>query len=373
MAQARLMKTAADYQRLGLKKGQVELWEDGKRDDVRKGGVEWWYFDAIFDDGSKIAAAYSTKVQPLVNATGTHPCLRFDITTPDGEKLSRRITKFPKDSVRFSKDKCDLQWGESCFTGNLHDYHIKAQETDGLGFDIQLHSISSPWRGETGYLGFEENDQKYFTWLCVVPRGTVTGTLTINGKTTKVTGFGYHDHQWGNIIHFDFLNHWFWSRQSTAKHSLVVFDFVMNQHYEYERIPLVFLEDNDGKVIFESTDNVECSVSEELLQKASDTKFPKVIHYKFRNGTKTVHYDVTVKQELDARYIWKETPFFMRRLFHGTKPRYGRYLAAGVITFEDSAHPDQNFKEQSDFIYEFSYVGPHYKEQMETKQAKAGE
>lgn len=365
MAQARLMNKQSDYTRLGLKKGPVEMWEDGKRDDDRKGVVEWWYFDAILDDGSKIAAVYSTKIQPMTNASGTHPCLSFDVTTPDGEKISRRITRFKKNSVRFSKDKCDVHYGDSCFVGDLKDYHIKAQVTDGLGFDVQLHSISKPWRGETGFLGFEKNDERYFTWLCVVPRGTVTGTLTINGNSRKITGFGYHDHQWGNTLQFDFLNHWFWSRQSTEKHSMVVFDFIMNQHYEYKRIPLVFMEDNDGNVIFESTDNVECQVTEELYQEASETNFPKVTHYIFKSGTKTVHYDVTVKQELDARYIWKQMPFFLRGVFKGTKPKYGRYLAEGVITFADSAHPENNFTEKSDFIYEFAYVGEEYKQYME--------
>ncbi|MGN1382828.1 MAG: hypothetical protein ACI4W2_08435 [Eubacterium sp.] len=183
MARARLMNTDDDYKRLGLKKGPVEMWEDGKRDDDRKGVVEWWYFDALLDDGSKIAVCYSTKIQPMTNASGTHPCLKFDVTTPDGKQLSRRVTKFPKDQIFFSREKCDVRWGNSCFTGDLKDYHIRAQVTDGVGFDLQLHSLSSPWRGETGYLGFEEGDEKYFTWLCPVPRGTVTGTLTIDGKT----------------------------------------------------------------------------------------------------------------------------------------------------------------------------------------------
>jgi hypothetical protein len=190
MAIVRLMNRSADYEKLHLKKGPVELWEDGKRDDDRKGVVEWWYFDAILDDGSKIAAVYSTKVQPFTNRQGTHPCLKFDITTPDGKQFSRRVTKFPKDAVSFSKDKCELHWGQNCFVSDLKNYHIKAEPVDGFGFDVRLHSISAPWRGETGYIGFEENDQKYFTWLCVVPRGTVRGSLTINGQTKQITGFG---------------------------------------------------------------------------------------------------------------------------------------------------------------------------------------
>ena len=66
MEQSRLMAQDADYKRLGLKRNKIEMWEDGKRDDDRSGVVEGWYFDAILDDGSKIAACYSTKIQPMM-------------------------------------------------------------------------------------------------------------------------------------------------------------------------------------------------------------------------------------------------------------------------------------------------------------------
>ncbi|MFC6179971.1 lipocalin-like domain-containing protein [Lactiplantibacillus daowaiensis] len=361
MAQSRLMAGLEDYQRLGLKSGEVELWEDGKRDDDRRGVVEWWYFDVILDDGSKIAAVYSTKIQPFMFMKGTHPCIKFDLTTPDGRQISKRITKFPNNEISFSEEKCDVRWGDNYFEGDLKTYNIKVAPVDGFGFDVQLKSESSPWRGETGHIGFEANDEKYFTWLCVVPRGKVTGTVMIDGQVHEVTGVGYHDHQWGNTTQFDFLNHWFWSRQSTSKHTLTVFDFVMNEHYEYKRIPLVFLQDINGKLLFDSTDNVECEVHEEFMQKESVHEFPKVTHYLFRSGEKTIEYTVKVKQELDARYIYKMTPFFLRWIFKGTKPKYGRYLAEGTINYIDG---DRSFIETSDLIYEFAYVGENYREHM---------
>lgn len=365
MEPARLMNLDSDYERLGISRGPVEMWEDGKRDDDRKGVVEWWYFDCILDDGSKIAAVYSTKIQPFTGQEGTHPCLKFDITTPEGEKVSKRAAKFPKGSVSFSKEKCEVIWGENCFVGDLKNYHIKAVPIDGYGFDVTLESQSSPWRGETGYLGFGPNDEKYFTWLCVVPRGKVTGTLTIDGVAHEVTGSGYHDHQWGNTIQFEFLNHWLWARQSTEHYTMATFDFILNEGYGYKRIPFVFLEDLDGNLLFSSTDNVECTVEEELYQEACETNFPKVTHYVFRQGAKTIDYTITVKDELDGRSVYKSVPFFMRGMFNGTKPKYGRYLADGRICFTDGEHPEKSFTENSDFIYEFAYVGDEYKKYAE--------
>lgn len=70
-----------------------------------------------------------------------------------------------------------------------------------------------------------------------------------------------------------------------------------------------------------------------------------------------------VKQELDRRYIYKQMPFFMRSMFKGMKPKYGRYLAQGKLTFTDNGVVQ--FSETSDFIYEFAYVGENYKKYIE--------
>lgn len=368
MARARLMDLESDYQKLQLGHGPVEMWEDGQRDDFRAGTFEWWYFDAILEDGSNIAACYCTKVQPFTNREGLHPSVSFNITTPSGEKLSRKVTKFDPKCVSLSKTRCDVRFGDNIFEGDLHDYHIQAAPVKGLGFDVTLHSTQTPWRGETGYLGFGEQDEKYFTWLCVVPSGTVEGTITIDGVEKRIKGRGYHDHQWGNTVQFEFLNHWLWSRHKTERHNILVFDFVMNERYGYTRIPLVFVEDEEGKVLFDSTkaENVACTIEEEFLQPASKTNFPKKTHYVFTKGNQKLDYVLTVKEELDGRYIYKSVPFFMRGVFQGTKPKYGRYLADGKLTLYENG--EERFSEQSELIYEFAYVGENYRKYMETKE-----
>ena len=41
MQPARLMSRPEDYERLGIKKGVVEPWEDGMRDNFEAGHFEW--------------------------------------------------------------------------------------------------------------------------------------------------------------------------------------------------------------------------------------------------------------------------------------------------------------------------------------------
>lgn len=51
----------AALERLGLKPGVVEPWEDGYRPAGEKDAFEWWYFDAQFEDGSACVVTFSTK------------------------------------------------------------------------------------------------------------------------------------------------------------------------------------------------------------------------------------------------------------------------------------------------------------------------
>lgn len=369
MTKSWLLNSDADYKRLGLTRGVVQPWEDGQRDNYRKNAFEWWYFDAILDDGTKIAACYCTKTQPFTFVKGAHPSVSVHITDADGKEYRANHRKFKKDEISFSKEGCDVKLGPHVFKGDLQDYHIKAEPVDGLGFDVTLTKQGSSWRPGTGYIGFGENadgrPEKYFTWTCMVPRGRVEGTVTINGKTHHITGTGYHDHQWGDTIQFQFLNNWLWSRQQTKDYGLVVFDFIMNTKYDHARIPLVFLQNNAGDILFQSIEGVQCEVLDEIDQPVVGCPFPKTTRYVFHDDKgQTLEYTLKVKQILDDRNIYKGVPFFMRSMFAGSHPKYGRYVADGQFTLRRA--DGSTISDGGDLIYEFAYVQDSYRELMDT-------
>jgi hypothetical protein len=52
--------TDADFERLGLTRGHIQVWEDGARTDGRGGTYEWWYFDGHLDDGATLGVVFLT-------------------------------------------------------------------------------------------------------------------------------------------------------------------------------------------------------------------------------------------------------------------------------------------------------------------------
>src|SRR5207248_1251177 len=83
-----LARASHEYEHLGIKKGQIEQWEDGMRTDGGKGTYEWWYFDAHLNDGSKVVIDFFTK--DLVDVgSPLRPLIRFTFDRPDGSHLEK--------------------------------------------------------------------------------------------------------------------------------------------------------------------------------------------------------------------------------------------------------------------------------------------
>ncbi|MDR1654171.1 MAG: hypothetical protein LBS01_11115 [Prevotellaceae bacterium] len=262
---ARLMNTPEDFKKFGINPNEVELWEDGRRDDGRKGSFEWWYFDALLDDGTKIIITFFPEIQSKIKKSGDFPFCRIDITSPNGIMHTENFM-CPAHESSFSKEQCDIKIGKHRVTGDLKNYSIHIEPVNGLGADLKLVSQGKPWRSGTSYFSFGNNEEKYFTWLCVAPKGEISGTITINGKSKTVKGFGYHDHQWGNIMHMFAWNQWIWARQNFGDYNLVLFDLVSNQKFGYKHYPLCFIQDSEGNLILENTEGTKLEVIEEYFE-----------------------------------------------------------------------------------------------------------
>jgi len=360
---ARLLTKPEDYTKIGVKQGDVEPWEDGKRDDDRKGAYEWWYFDMILDDGSKAVIHFNTKALRNIKKNGCAPSVVIKITLPDGTNYTDDLN-YSVDEASFGKDKCDVKYGPHSIVGDLKEYFIKVVPVNGIGADLKLTNLGKPWRPGAGAYEFNDDNSGYFTWLCVVPKGKVEGTLTVDGKERRVTGFGYHDHQWGNVSHLFTWNNWLWSRQTFDDYTILVFDIVTNMKYGYKRFPMMFLEDKDGNVIFEDLNIPETKLVEEYREKLSGKMYPKVIKYLFESGGRKVEYTLSVEQELESRDAFSMAPKIAQLLFRIKKlhPSTARYFAKGDMKIIDG---NQIIERSGNLIYEFVYMGNSYREHIE--------
>ncbi|MDO4284345.1 MAG: lipocalin-like domain-containing protein [Eubacteriales bacterium] len=360
MAKARLMNRPEDYKMLGVNPDKIELWEDGRRSQSDKGTWEWWYFDAMLDDGTSVVIQFFTKSSGHTNSDKDHPKFKIRITRPDGTEY-KQGRDFSVGESSWSKLQCDVRYGNNFFTGDLQEYSIYVEPLKGIGADLKLHSLSRPYRPGSAYLEFGEAG-RYYTWFCTVPKGEVSGTLTIQGQEIPVHGYGYHDHQWGNVTFVKEWNHWVWARQSFEDYSMLVFDMVSNQNTEYTRFPIVFIQDSEGNLVFESTDNVQCEILEEYQDDVSEKTYPGAIHYVFENNGKKADYTLRMQKIIEnngKNNLPLPQKLLMKTL--GIDGSYTRYEAVGSLVLTDGA---QKIEREGTLIYEFMYPGKSYQGHM---------
>lgn len=362
MPRVRMMNTPEDYQRIGVSPDHIDLWEDGRRTTPREGVYEWWYFDSILDDGTKVVIHFNTSDVDHLRFAEDHPSATIKITTPDGVDHNSEVAYEPAEAS-FSTDGCDTRIGPSRFTGDLKTYTIHVEPVEGIGADLTLTSTAAPYRPGTGYIGFGDNDEQFFTWFCVVPRGNVSGTLTIDGQTRQVSGTGYHDHQWSDINPMFAWNNWLWARQNFGDYSILVFDFVAGGAYGFTRFPIAFIHDADGNLVFDNTADVDYQILEEYTDPDSGKVYPKISKYSFDDAGTRVDYTLAETEVLENWNYYGLAPDQAKAMFDkaGLRPTYARYAAKGDLVLTKDG---ERIERSGNFIYEFVFSGASFKDHV---------
>lgn len=373
MTLARLMDRPEDFQKLGLDPNRVQAWEDGIRNTDDIGNSEVWYFDANFDDGSKVVAAFRPKSPAGMQEKGFSPNLNLDITRPDGTTVQEFAFATAENSS-MSKEKCDVHFGDDYCTGDFKDYHVHIEGCANNKCDLHYHALTKPFRQGTSEIALGENEEYFYTDLCL-PKCEVTGTLTYDGKTVQVHGQGYHDHQWMNISPLAAFHHWLWGRMYTEKYVVYIYDFVCSERFGFTKVPFFIVADNEtGEIVFKTNGNF--THTSELEETQTGKKFPKTSHYIFDNGDRQAEFTVTWKQILELRDVYGNAPqnreealakakkmSDLQKVTGGTKdqydaagiqPVYMRFFADGKIALTIDGVRSES---KGNMIYEYNYAG----------------
>ena len=220
----------------------VQKWEDGLRTSGENGELEWWYFDAKFDDGS-LFICYFYKIHPIKDIY----FIGMNYNTPDGEELFM-MKFFKEEDVYFSKDSCNVIMGENYFRGNLNQYSIYLSEKDfeGFGIQINLDSNLKPYRPQDGIIKAGED---YFAWLAAVPNGKTKAKIIQNEQIFHLQGSGYHDHNWGNTPLQKLFDNWVWFRGESGDYTVIAAELSTSIKRGGYKIPILYMADKNNIIV----------------------------------------------------------------------------------------------------------------------------
>jgi hypothetical protein len=236
--------TAAALKKEGLNPEKVEVWEDGYRTAGRDDAFEWWYFDAQYEDGSTTVICLSTKPMTKPKAP-LAPSVLIIYKDPDGKRETFSANIGPEQFSSSTK-ACDVRMGSSWAKGDLQSYRLHA-EAEGFTVDLEITRQGPSWRPGAAISYFNEAKTRFFAWAVPVPYGEASGTLGRDGKTWKVKGTLYHDHNWGNATVGSALDHWYWGRAHVEDFTLIFVQMVTIKILGHGgiKLPVFFLSKGD--------------------------------------------------------------------------------------------------------------------------------
>ncbi len=198
---------------------------------------EWWYFDALSDDGNEAVVIvfldnfiYSPRYNEGPGSTdGNEPRERFPAVSftyfSGGKQVYRAVNEYQ--GPDFFASETDPR----CIIGGS-GFHFESAPY-GSGFNVsvnlplsrgrQLHAEFEWLSIETDLLQAEAGQhEKTHSWNMVAARSDVSGKIKVHGPRGKVKdvrtfrGTGYHDHNLDNRWLANTVREWHWGRAHFA-------------------------------------------------------------------------------------------------------------------------------------------------------------
>ncbi|CAN5745514.1 hydroxyneurosporene dehydrogenase [soil metagenome] len=208
-------------------------------------GYEWWYFDALSDDGRdgvviifldnfifspRYNAPENSKFRirslfrnSLNNSPATDekvPAVAF-VYYRDGKPQYRAINEFSEDAFFGDTENPECRIGNNHFKfesapyGSGYTIQINAKLRKNRTIEAQFEWLSI----ESDFLPGKNSDlEKRHFWNLVAPRSDVSGRITVSGKNgnkldvVHFRGTGYHDHNLDNRWLPSTVEDWQWGR-----------------------------------------------------------------------------------------------------------------------------------------------------------------
>jgi len=249
---------------------------------------EWWYFDAIFDNGYSIVTSWHIGAMGRGTEDPRSGHIMFSIYDPDGKKTDT-LADFPPSAVSASTETCDVKMGDNHLHGEFPrcEIHFRSGDLGGnLVFENLTQGIRTP---PDGVMDLGRKPDDYLGWVIAQPRARVSGRLILAGKEIPVDGVGYHDHNWGNVPLQKLLDHWYWGRLFLPNHTVIYAVGQVSESLGYEEmLKLIAIK---GQKLVEYSSDVYGEPSDFRVDELTGARYPRKLVLKMEGSR--VKGDVT--------------------------------------------------------------------------------
>lgn len=180
--------------------------------------VEWWYFDAILNNG------YSIHINIYVFGFMEQRFVVAGLNIYKNGMLEANEQKIYLNNFHISTDiPLVILDGKQVMKGYIDQttgewiYNVSLEIGDSL-VDLQFIGGAKGWKGRIPIDGW---------WAVILPKAEVSGIIRVNGIEADVVGSGYHDHNWDMTLRMCLNFGWYWGRIISTNLTMVWF-VIMN-------------------------------------------------------------------------------------------------------------------------------------------------
>jgi predicted secreted hydrolase len=200
--------TKSKRKNVDLEAEEIVPQDDAFHGVVSLADVEWWYFDAIFENGYSVHVGvrifHSRGRSGIVRA-------RFEIYKDGLVEAAAVKTALLKD-LRISQVEPLIHFDEhNKITFDENRYKTTGEWVYTVSFQIESHAVSLTFTGNTKGWKIETPRN---SWAVALPKARVDGTIRLHDTVIPVHGIGYHDHNWDYSLLTTWMRNtgWFWGR-----------------------------------------------------------------------------------------------------------------------------------------------------------------
>ena len=212
--------------------------------DEVEGFYELWDFYSLYEQGYKcIIDFFSRPWYPLCEyqvAEANLPLIIVRITTPDN--VTHVCSQsYPVSSFKASTETCDITMGNNRVTsksnasGFPEEFHVKVAEGNlaaDLTWRVRVRGIKMTAR-EDGFSYYHPVTKQYFASFTIAVSSEIEGTITVNGKSTKVSGIGFNNYNRGTKSISDIQSRWLFAAIYAGDYTIYYNDSTATKQYKY--------------------------------------------------------------------------------------------------------------------------------------------
>ena len=192
------------------------------------GAYEWWYFDALSEDGRHALACiwflgnpfspyYRRAALGLPTDPLRHNALFFALYR-EGRLHAYHFTRFPTGQVAAGEAQpLDLRFGPNRLSAVPGEWRLTLSDENANGRRMEADLTFAAPLPVPGLPEEEAPEANHF-WLPAAPFCRVKGRVVLReahnsgAEEIAFSGTGYHDHNWGRLPFASEIRDWYWAR-----------------------------------------------------------------------------------------------------------------------------------------------------------------